>query len=232
MRAFVEHLDPYGCDPNTLYLFHFDEQPDFENAQGACVGSGVTVFEDSTAVESFETQFGMAAEIGSNGLRTKYIEGDEGTLPVGASAFTIEGWFSAARPSGTDIAVIASALRPVATAIEDATFLVGLNSDGTMAIELFESDCKTRSPRSFRSNVVIDDNELHHFRLVVTTATTRLYVDAVLDQAATISNICTDVRQAALRVAGVDVDGDTFEFGNLKSATGTIDEIRYSNIAR
>jgi hypothetical protein len=234
-REFTDFLEPFECDDDTLMLVHFDG--DSGQFVDACSGPTVSGVEASIRAAGPDG-FAEGAQLNFGDTFTRYVQADGAALGP-HTAYTVEAWVEVRElPTGDDIAVIASTMAIGAVPdIEAASWLVGVDAQGKLAILLFAADCESAHP----VGLVTSEAEIApsaaepvpaHFRLTVAPGELRLFINGIAEPTVTLDGaFCTDPSATKLRLGGID-RGDQSTFDRFIVLAGVVDEFRVSSVAR
>jgi hypothetical protein len=234
-RAFTDFLEAYECDDDTLMLVHFDGAGgQFLDACGGPTVGGVETSERAAGPDGFAE----GAQLNFGDPFTRYVQADGAALGP-HSEYTVEVWVEVRElPMDDDIAVIASTMTVGAVPdIEAASWLVGVDAQGKLAILLFASDCESAHPLGMlTSEAPIAPSAAEpapsHFRLTVAPGELRLFINGIAEPAVTLdAPFCTDPSATKLRLGGID-RGTQSTFDRFIVLAGVLDEFRLSSVAR
>lgn len=118
--------------------------------------------------------------------------------------------------------------------IEKAMFVVSIDEDAKLRLELFDAACATILQPLISTNA-LSPLGLNHFRVTVTDQSARIYVDGMLEAERELTApVCLDADTVELRLGGVQRSNDAnrSDFAAFVRFSGIVDEFRLSKIAR
>ena len=234
--SFTEHLSPYTCDSETLFLLHFDELPFIQDP--SCANRSIDSEVDEFPVPS-ASGFGMAVDLDPNPtgdmMKTRFVGAEPFGDPKVSDGYSVEAWFQGASPppSGKQ-AIIFSAVKLAPNGdLEGGMYSVRVTEDSLIRVELFGANCANILPDGvFDAVTKASTTERTHARLTVTETHAYLFINGVHEITHALSGApCFDPETAEHRVGGLE-RGTMHEFDLRIGFSGEVDEFRVSTSPR
>jgi hypothetical protein len=234
VQVFTDHEQEFVCDTDTELLLHFDdgaEPTDFDDACNAGIDVQVEVMGYTDV-----GKFGMGIDLNRGATTSEYTKAPVDALRTGEADYTVEAWLDQVQyPFGAAIHVIASGASFAGDMPMEARYVLGVNSDRKVQLDLFNGvDCDQLSD-SLVSEREVSMLEPTHVRAVVTATTAQLFVNGFADTVdASIGTPCRELTGVEPRISGIRRldNADLFENTKYRRFIGVIDELRISRGSR
>lgn len=236
-QAAFTDFGPYTCDTNTEMLLHLDAADPVDEP---CPNqTDVNVVAVATTEESI---FEQGIDFNRSQSQSEYLNATTDQLSGAGTAYTVDVWVQTpTAPSGDNVAVIASAATFNGIQAEDARFVLGLDSQRRVRLDLFGGAlCQTQLSEIITSTDTVAVVEPTHIRATVTQTEAQLFINGFAQPAQSLSMPpCTGLSAAQLRVrlsgvrniATAPTPSD-FETTVYRRLEGVLDEFRLSDADR
>ena len=231
-QTFTDHESIYSCDPNTEMLVHFDEAMPLRDE---CEKTALSVQTTATTVEA---QFAEGLDFNRNGSNTELLIAPTDQLSEVENDYTIDIWVeNPGAPAPGRVAVIVSAATFNATDIDNALFILGIDAERRVRLDLFGgAACQQLLEPPVLSVDTVGPIGSTHIRATVTATEAQLFINGYPQPPQAVTAPCRtlDATNVQLRFSGIrDLDAPmAFENDTYLRLEGVLDEFRLSRVDR